>query len=260
VTDPNDREAMLDLVAAAALGVLPQRDQALVAAYILSDPAARAEYDGLRPAADLIGLAAEQAPDARRGAAMKAAVMDVVRAAPQPLAAPVRTPRQRRNALWTSVLAAAAALVFGLTTAVQNVALRGDLADAQRRASALEQQVVAERDTVRRDRRILADLAARDSTRYTNAYGEIIVRGSRMYLALGALPPLPRGRVYQAWTLPRGAKDVVPSVTFTPATDGPTLVPLPEDATRTAAIAHSVEPLGGSRAPTSKPTFIQPLT
>ena len=223
MTGEHDREAMLELVAAAAPGV----SRSAIRRWwrlILSDAEARAEYDALRPAADLIGLAAEEGPDARRCAALKASVMDKVRATPQPVAAPVRTPRQRRNALWTSVLAAAAALVFALTTAIQNVALRGDLADAQRRSTALEQQVVAERDTVRRDRRILADLAAGDAQRYTNPYGEIIVRGSRMYLALGSLPPLPRGRVYQAWTLPRGADGPERDLH---GPNGPTLVPLP---------------------------------
>lgn len=256
---PIDREAMLDLVAASALGVLPEREQALVAAFILSDAEARVEYDALRPAADLIGLGAEEPLDPQRSARMKARLLASVRGQP----APARTPRQRRTALWTSVLAAAAAFIFALTTAftaMRNVELQGNLDEAQRRSTALQQQVGAERDAVRRERRILTDLAARDAVRYPNPYGAVIKRGGRVYLALSALPPLPRGRVYQAWTLPRGAKDVVPSVTFTPSTNGPTLVPLPEDATKIAAVALSVEPQGGSRAPTTKPTFIQPLT
>jgi hypothetical protein len=38
------------------------------------------------------------------------------------------------------------------------------------------------------------------------------------------------------------------------------LVPIPEDAGNLAAVAVSVEPEGGSRQPTTKPAFIQPLS
>jgi len=37
-------------------------------------------------------------------------------------------------------------------------------------------------------------------------------------------------------------------------------VQLPVNASGLAAVALSVEPEGGSKAPTSKPTFIQPLS
>jgi hypothetical protein len=52
---------------------------------------------------------------------------------------------------------------------------------------------------------------------------------------------------------------VAPSAIFTPSQNGLTLVPLRADARSLAAVAVSVEPEGGSRQPTTKPTFVQPL-
>jgi hypothetical protein len=67
------------------------------------------------------------------------------------------------------------------------------------------------------------------------------------------------GKVYQAWVQRRGARGVAPSVTFVPRS-GLTLVELPESADGLAAVAVSVEPEGGSKAPTSTPAFVRSLT
>lgn len=257
----NDREAMLELIAAAALGVLPEADRARVDAFILADPAARAEFEELRAAADIVGLAAEAPPDSARAARMKARLLASVQStAPVPATVTAQRRRPAPSVVWISALAAAAALVFALISTMQSEGLRSERDDANRRAQTLQQQVTAERNVVERDGRILADLTASDAKSYAVPYGSVVTRGSHLYLALHALPPLPRGHVYQAWTLPRGATAVAPSLTFTPTETGTTLVPLPEDATKTAAIAVSVEPAGGSRAPTTKPAFVQPLS
>lgn len=254
-----EREALLELVAAHALGVLPADEHARVTAFIAADPEARREYDALRPVADLVGLAAEAPPDPERAARMKARLMTSVRGVQAARSAPAPV-RNLGPVVWISTLAAAAALVFALGSAMKNVDLSANLADANRRATVLQQEVTAERAAARRDERILADLSAPDAKRYTVIYGAVITRRSHAYLAFDALPALPRGRVYQAWTLARGASAVAPSRTFTPNESGTTLVPLPEDATGLTAIALSVEPTGGSRAPTTKPAFVQPLT
>jgi anti-sigma-K factor RskA len=81
----------------------------------------------------------------------------------------------------------------------------------------------------------------------------VLTHGDRLYLAMHGLPAPPRGRVYQAWTLAKGAKSVAPSVTFTPAGGGIAVVRLPEAATTIAAVAVSVEPEGGSKQPTTTP-------
>jgi anti-sigma-K factor RskA len=255
----DDREALLDLVAAYALGTLPRSEQGLVAALILSDPDARREYDELRATANLVGLSAEEPVDSARAARMKERLMASVRAdAAAPRRAPVSA--TRTSAMWGTTLAAAAAVVFALVSVIQNFGLRSDLHDAQTRVATQQVRLDADRRTVALDRRMLTDLTASDAKRYTVAYGTVVTRGANVYLALGSLPPLPRGKVYQAWTLARGAKAVAPSVTFSPSVSGITLVPIPEDAGNLAAVAVSVEPEGGSRQPTTKPAFVQPLS
>lgn len=255
---PNNREELLDLVAAYALGVLPDSEHALVAALILSDPAARREYDELRATANLVGLSAEEPVDSARAARMKERLMAAVRSDAAPRRVPVSATRS--SAMWGTTLAAAAAVVFALVSVIQNFSLRSDLHEAQGRLASLQARVNAEQRTVARDRRMLTDLTAGDAKRYPVSFGTVVTRGAHVYLALSSLPPLPRGRVYQAWTLARGAKAVAPSVTFSPSPEGLTLVPLPEDAASLAAVALSVEPEGGSRQPTTKPAFVQPLS
>jgi hypothetical protein len=166
----------------------------------------------------------------------------------------------RTSAMLGATLAAAAAIVFALISVIQNLGLRSDLHDAQTRLAVLQAGADADRRTVERDRRMLTDLTASDAKRYAVPYGSVVTRGASMYLALASLPPLPRGKVYQAWTLARGATAMTPSVTFSPNANGTTLVPIPADATQTAVVAVSVEPEGGSRQPTTKPAFIQPLS
>lgn len=257
---PLDRNEVLELVAAYALGVLPPADQGFVAALILTDPEARREYDELRSTANLVGLSAEEPVDSARAARMKERLMATVRsdAAVTPRRAPVTG--MRTSAMWGTALAAAAAVAFALVSVIQNFGLRSDLHEAQLRVATLQTGVDSERRRVALDRRMLTDLTASDAKRYAVNYGTVVTRGANVYLALASLPALPRGKVYQAWTLAKGAKAVAPSVTFSASSNGLTLVPIPDKTGTLAAVAVSVEPEGGSRTPTTKPSFVQPLT
>jgi anti-sigma-K factor RskA len=51
-----------------------------------------------------------------------------------------------------------------------------------------------------------------------------------------------------------------PSVTFVPNSSGVAVVPVPTPAASVVAVAVSVEPDGGSKQPTSKPTFVLKLS
>jgi len=157
-------------------------------------------------------------------------------------------------------LAAAAAVVFSVITVAQDLNVRGNLAAAQRRITTLQNRLAQSDLVAAQDRRTLTDLLAPDAKRYEVAAGTIVVRRDRIYFAFSKLPALPKGRVYQAWTAPKGSTTVAPSVTFTPNADGVAVVALPVDATRVGAVAMSVEPDGGSKAPTTTPTFVRPLT
>jgi anti-sigma-K factor RskA len=256
-----DRESMLESVALYALGVLPREESALVAAFIANDDEARREYLDLRAAADSLAYTAEEPVDSVRSARMKERLMGRVRSD----AAAGSVARRRIGPaypawLWGTGLAAAAAIVFSVVTVAQDINVRGDLAAAQRRAAVLQAQLAQNDRNARQDRRTLTDLLAPDAKRYDVAAGTVIVRRDRIYFAFSKLPPLPKGRVYQAWVAPKGSKQVAPSVTFTPNADGVAVVALPVDATRVGAVAVSVEPEGGSKAPTTTPTFVRPLT
>jgi anti-sigma-K factor RskA len=256
---PLDREAMMDLVAAYALGVLPQSEAALVTAFILSDEEARAEYQALRPVADAIALSAEEPVDSARSARMKERLMSRVRAEAAasnvvPLA------RGRRPALIGTALAAAAAVVFALISTAQNLQLRSDLANANKQNAAMQSSIAADMQLHVRERTMIADLMAPDAERFPVAEGDVVRHGEHIYFALRSLPTLPKGKVYQAWTFIKGQKAPNPSVTFLPGPSGVAVVALSGTAQNVAAVAVTVEPEGGSKAPTSKPTFVRPLS
>jgi len=147
----------------------------------------------------------------------------------------VRRPQGNLIFVFSAVAALAAALVFAFVA------------------------VTAEQRATETDR-VVAEILGPSSVRYGVAGGEVVKSGARIYLVMTNLPPVPAGRTYQAWTLAPGAKTVAPSVTFAPNTGGFVLVTLPEAAPNVAAVAISVEPSGGSRAPTTKPLFVRPLT
>jgi anti-sigma factor RsiW len=86
---------------------------------------------------------------------------------------------------------------------------------------------------------------------YAFAGGDVSLAGGHAYVEIHQLAPLPKGHVYQVWTLARGARSVRPSITFT-ATRGARLA-IPHAPGALAAIAISVEPTGGSLHPTTKP-------
>jgi anti-sigma-K factor RskA len=260
------REQMLELVALYALGVLPREEAALVIAFIATDDEARAEYEDLRAAADALALTADEPVDSARTARMKERLMARVRADAGSARGrgALRRAAPARGWLLGAGLLAAAALVFSLITVSQDVSLRGDLAAAQRRAAALQTQVAQAERTSARTRddltQTLTDLVSPDARHYTVAQGTVVVRGDHLYFALSRLPALPKGHVYQAWTAAKGSAAMQPSVTFTPNGSGVAVVELPVDALKVGTVAVSVEPEGGSKAPTTTPTFVRPLT
>ncbi len=269
-----DRDEMLELVALYALGVLPPGREgaadagdcaATVAAFIERDEEARREYLELRAAADAIALTAAEPVDSARSARMRERLMARVRA---DAGGNVRTLR-RRPALypawiWGSGLVAAAAVLISVVTVSQDIVLRGNLATAQRRTAAQQTQLAAlQAQLLQRERgttQELTDLLSPDAKRFDVPVGTVVAHDSRLYFVLSKLPPPPRGHVYQAWTAPKGVTTMTPSVTFTPNAEGLAIVALPVDAGKVGTVAVSVEPEGGSKAPTTTPTFVRPLT
>jgi anti-sigma-K factor RskA len=145
-----------------------------------------------------------------------------------------------------------------------NISLSAQVRESQSRLAQLNAHAAVAARELARQRTELADLIAPDSQRYPvtaqTASGEVVKHGNRLYIAMNALPPPPKGKVYQAWTLHAGATKMSPSVTFVPNSSGVAVVPVPTPAASVVAVAVSVEPDGGSKQPTSKPTFVLKLS
>ena len=269
---------LLDSIAVFALGTLPEAQAHPLALHIATCAACRDEYTLLRDAASVVGYVAELAPgelDELASTRLKSRVMRAVRADVAAVAAsapdgvirngisnrmPTRTP-------WLVYAGALAAAIVAAVSLVDDASQRAANGSRVARVAELERDVASQTaltsaattHALALDRRI-AQIVAPGSRHYSVAGGEVIASGGRIFMALRDLPKLPKGKVYQAWTLASGAKAVAPSITFAPDERGVTLVELPEAATKLAAVALSVEPDGGSKAPTSKPNFVRPLS
>ncbi len=257
----NSHDELLDSVAAYALGVLSPAEAAEVRAHLETCAACRAEYEALRPAVTAVAYSAESCADSDSGAdvaspLLKARIMKQVRAeAAKPA-----------GVTWPAYALAAACLAIALISTLANFSLRNQLRSAQTQIAAQLQQNArqAEQNTRQAQQnaeqsQTIADLTASNASRYRFGNGEVVAHGPRLYLAMRALPAPPPGKVYQAWTLPKGSKKMAPSLTFRPAPSGVTVIRLPESAERVTAVAVSVEPEGGSKQPTSAPIAVTQL-
>jgi|GEM_PF-387322 len=264
------RTEMLELVALYALGVLPPvaaggasaPDCAeRVRAFIESDPEARREYEELRAAADAIALTAAEPVDSARSARMRERLIARVRADAASDAVPLRRRRPGSYAAWmvSSGLVAAAAILICVVSVSRDVSVRADLAAAQRRVAVLQGQLTQDERVDAQEQRMMTDVFSPGAKRFEVAQGMVVMHGDRLYFVLTKLPQPPRGRVYQAWTEAKGSTSMAPSVTFMPNAEGLALVALPVDAAKVGTVAVSVEPEGGSKAPTTTPTFVRPL-
>lgn len=248
-------EELLDAVAALALGVLPASEAADVTAHVRTCESCRALYADLRPVADLVGLSATAAvnPDRVAEQRRKARVMQSVRST---TGAPA-TQRPARG--WVGWAFAAAAAVVAVAVGLDDGTVRDDRAKlTARESSFIARLATSEQARVAAQERLLAFVGP-GAHRYEVAQGVVATNADHVFVAV-ALPALPAGKVYQAWTLAAGAKAVAPSSTFSPDENGVAVIELPEHATGIAAVAVSVEPAGGSKAPTSTPKFVRKLS
>ena len=259
----NDRpyHDMLDDVALYALGTLPAAEAQHVRDHMATCAECRAEYEALAPAAALVGVSAETQGDLANcpSTLLKPRIMREVRksATPGTTTSDLRTPS--RVPAWPAYLVAAACFAIAIITSLYNVTLSSQLRDAQNKLSASTTRSSQLAGNLADERATISEIMSTESKHYTAADGEVVTHGGKLYVAMHDLPPAPRGKVYQAWTLAKGSKDMAPSLTFVPDARGVAVVALPVDARLTNAVAVSVEPEGGSKAPTSKPVLLVPL-
>lgn len=269
-------DALLDDIAVLALGSMPEPEARRLAEHIRACVACQAEYASLRSTADLIGYGAEMEPGGLSELAalrLKSRVMTAVRtdlgATANSHAEVDATTTPSRNGSVVPARGRALWLVYGGAVAAALIAVVSLFDDAAQRSTTQENAAriaVLERDVASADARTraldsrVAQLIAPGSKHFAVPGGEIIASNGRVIMAMRDLPALPQGKVYQAWTLTKGAKAVAPSITFSPDARGVAIVELPEGAANLVAVAVSVEPTGGSRKPTSKPSFVRALS
>jgi len=247
-------DSMLDSVAVYALGALPPAEANAVRAHLETCAECREEYRQLLPAVSAVGASAE---DSEPSPLLKKRIMRQIR--PN-----VGEMKAVRPIVWPAYAVAAACLVVALVTGIMNISLNSELRQNQTQLAQLSAHSAQVTRELALQRTAIADLVAPDSQRFPvqtgEANGEVVRHGSRIYIAMNALPAPPKGKVYQAWTLRTGASTMSPSVTFVPNGNGVAVVPIPVNAKQISAVAVSVEPDGGSKQPTSKPTFVLKLS
>jgi hypothetical protein len=147
---------------------------------------------------------------------------------------------------------AAVCFAIALISSIVNISLMGQIKLQQRELAHLSDRSAALARNLATERIAMFDMLDSHAHRYDIGEGEVITRGSRMYLALHALAQPPRGKVYEAWVAEGNARALA-SPTFLPDARGVAFIVLPGDARTATAVLVTIEPDGGSREPTAKP-------
>ncbi|MGA8575753.1 MAG: anti-sigma factor [Candidatus Cybelea sp.] len=161
--------------------------------------------------------------------------------------------RMKPATAWPVYLVAGACFAIALISSIANISLLGQIRQQQRELANLSERSTALARTLAAERTALLDVLDTHARHYQLGEGEAVTHGSRIYLALRALPEPPHGRVYQAWTTAKGSTKPLASSTFVPDARGVALIVLSADARTTADVSVTLEPEGGSKDPSGKP-------
>jgi anti-sigma-K factor RskA len=88
--------------------------------------------------------------------------------------------------------------------------------------------------------------------------GTVMASGGVVHLDAHNLPVPPQGKVYQAWII-HPKRNPIPEPTFTVSQSGDASLAIQATANKGDVVAVTVEPQGGSQAPTSKPVLVATL-
>ncbi|MDQ2866073.1 MAG: anti-sigma factor [Candidatus Eremiobacteraeota bacterium] len=255
-------EAMLEDVAVYALGALPSGEARRVRDHIATCAACASEYALLAPAVAVVGMSAEVFAEDRSGITapspmLKSRIMRQVRRE-NPMApnAPARV-RGSRTIVWPAYLVAAACFAIAIFSSLLNLSLMQQLRTSQAQVAAVQHRSSGLARTLVDERTALADIASDRAQRFNVTDGQIVRVNHHIYLTMHGMEAPPHGKVYQAWTIAKGTKTVAPSSTFVPDSHGSAVIALPVNADSIKSVAVSIEPEGGSKAPTSKPIILQ---
>ena len=235
-------DEMKELYELYVLGALEQDETAAIDEHVRTECAHCLQQiqDARFVAAALSGIAEPVEPSAR----LRKRVIAIVK--PEP---------PQRNwlfALGSLSAACAALLIFALWTASSARSYRAQVADLQTERSQLREavQILSRSET----KTVQFGLA-------NQPHGRVFVNRNRGIVFVGSqLPTLASDRTFQLWLIPaKGAPESVG--VFRPNTTGDFVKVRrePVDTSRIHAVAVSVEPPGGSPAPTTTPILIVPL-
>jgi anti-sigma-K factor RskA len=88
--------------------------------------------------------------------------------------------------------------------------------------------------------------------------GLVVASGGVLRLDAHGLAPAPAGKVYQAWIIPP-KQQPIPEPTFSVSSDGSGSVQIIAAPQQGDVVAVTLEPVGGSKAPTTKPVLVATL-
>ncbi|HET9065114.1 MAG TPA: anti-sigma factor [Gemmatimonadales bacterium] len=244
-----------DLVMPWLLGELAGAEAQAFERLMASDPDLAEEVRATGEALAAMALATPVAPRPE----LKTRVLAAAAASKGAVLPPIAT-RRSGAAVWLGI-GLAASLILAAVTSLE-----------WRSTAADRDQLLASRDSA------LGAIAVRDSllARFTDPELESVrlvadpakdptirmmldAKRGRLTLSAAELPQLGANQDYQLWYIIGG--NAVPSVVFHPDAAGSALaldVPMPDRGTITA-VAVTIEPTGGSPAPTSTPRFVTPL-
>ena len=245
--DDRDDDDLLELYVLDMLADVERKD---VENLLLRDPQARDRVRELRSVTAMLAFDLEpmQPSAGLRSRILDAARSDIVdqvsvsASAPAPVSlADRRDARAMRSGgagRWMPWAVAATLAVALVGSLAWNVALRGQL-----------------------DERVVTDtyaIVAIGPAEGTNGEVLVVENQDSALVALSNLPALEPGQVYQVWLIDDG--DPVPNVTFQPNVAGAASVAVPGDVGAYRTLAITVEPSGGSIAPTTNPIISSTLT
>ncbi|HEX7309449.1 anti-sigma factor [Lentzea sp.] len=235
------------LTGAYAMNALSDAERAEFEAHLPHCQTCAEEVAGLQATAATIGASTAEAPPAYLRAQVLAGVTATRQLFPEPSApvAPVVVLAKRnRRLVQGSVLAAAASVLVAVVVGVQAVQARQELT-ALRESTAGYGQVSDLLNAP--DAKLLNDAGS------TGGRGTVVMSPSRnkaVFLADG-LPALPSDRAYQLWVVEPGGPRSAGLLNGEPV--------VADGVANAQALALTVEPSGGSAAPTTTPVIQIPM-
>jgi anti-sigma-K factor RskA len=168
---------------------------------------------------------------------------------------PIRSVSKRWN-LWIPALGAACAalLVLSVWLSINVVRTRGELSHVARERNQMREALQVLSSSQPTMIQFGHSSTAPRGTVFFNRNGGFVMTGSR-------LPEIASDKTFELWVIPKSGAPI-PAGLFQPQNAGGSFVHVyqePLDTNKVAAVAVTVEPSGGSLAPTSKPFLVVPL-